>query len=72
MDEMKINIGSKILKTIVSKIIANAVYKQIGYRPLIDINELEATMADGKIRFHINASGELDKDVLYKVNRLIE
>lgn len=69
---MKINIGSKILKTIVSKIIANAVYKQIGYRPLIDIDELGASMTNGKIRFHINASGELDSDVLYKVNRLLD
>lgn len=72
MDEMKIKISTKFMKNMISKILIKAVYKNIGIRPDIHINELSAEMKEGKIRFHINADGEVDESALVKINRLLD
>lgn len=72
MDEMKIHLSTKFMRGIVAKIVSKAIYKNIGVKPDIQINEIEAEMKDGKIRFHINADGEIDQNVLLKIDRIID
>lgn len=72
MDEMKIKLSSKLMRSMFSKIIAKVVFNSIGYKPEIQINEIEAEMKNGKISFHINADGTIDDKILVKVNKLID
>lgn len=72
MDEMKIKLSTKIMRGIVAKLISKAIYKNIGVKPDIQITEIEAEMKDGKIRFHINADGEISDEVLLKINRIVD
>ena len=72
MDEMKINVTSKFMRGIVSKILQKTIYKNTGVKPTIQISELLAEMKDGKIHFHINADGEINDSVLLKVNNLLD
>lgn len=71
MDEMKIKLSTPITKSVVSKLIENSVYKKIGIRPSILINEIEAVMTNGTINFHINADVAMDERVILKIHRMI-
>lgn len=72
MDEMKLKLKTKFMRGIVAKIISRAIFKSLGVKPNIQINEIEAEMKDGKIRFHINADGEISDKVLLKVNQVMD
>ena len=72
MDEMKIKLSTKFMRGIVAKLISKAIYKNIGIKPTIQISEIEAEMKDGKIRFHINADGEIDQKVLPKIEQIVD
>lgn len=71
MDEMKIKLSTPITKSVVSKLIENSVYKKIGIRPSILINEIEVDMTNGTINFHINADVAMDERVILKIHRMI-
>lgn len=65
MDEMKIT--SKFTTNVISKIMQNALRKQLGYNVVIQLNELKASIADGKTHVHIDIDAELDKEDLLKI-----
>lgn len=72
MDEMKLKLSSKFMRSMVAKIISKSIYNKLGFKPKIQINEIEAEMKDDKIHFHINADGEVDDKVLLKISRLVD
>lgn len=71
MDEMKIKLSTKFMRGIIAKALTKVIFNKFGVRPEITINGLEAEMKDSKIRFHIDINGEIDEDVLLKINRII-
>lgn len=72
MDEMKLKLSTKFMRGIIAKIISKSIYNKFGFKPKIQINEIEAEMKDGKICFHINADGEVDDKILLKISRLVD
>lgn len=72
MDEMKFKLSSKFMRNTVAKIITNIVRKKTGIKMELQINEIGAELVNGKIKFNINAGGELDESALMKINRIIE
>lgn len=64
MDELKLNLSTRIMRTIVTKILAKAIYKKTGYDVNIQINELKADACDGKVRVHIDADVEMNGEDL--------
>lgn len=69
MDEMKI--GSKFTTGIVSKLAALAIQKKFGYNIKLNLNEVDATVADGKTHVHLDVDAELEKDELMKILKSI-
>lgn len=67
MDELKINLSSRLVKGIVTKLIAKALYKKLGYKIDIQLNSLSATVIDGKAHIHVDADGEMDKTEFMKL-----
>ncbi len=65
MDELKI--GSKFMKSVISKVIRMAVRKKYGYEIDIRIEELNAVIIDGKAHIHLNADADMNKDELTKI-----
>lgn len=65
MDEMKI--GSKFTTGIISKLAALAIRKKFGYDIKLNLNEVNATVVDGKTHIHLDVDAELDKDELTKI-----
>lgn len=47
MDEMKLNLGSKFMRKIASKLISKYLSKTLGYKIRIDLNNLNVNFEDG-------------------------
>lgn len=69
MDEMKI--GSKFTTNIISKLIAMVIRKKFGYEVELKLNEVDATVIDGKTHVHLDIDAELDKEELIKILKSI-
>lgn len=67
MDELKVNLSSKLVRGIVTKLIAKALCKKLGYKIDIQLNTLSVTVIDGKAHLHVDADGELDKEEFIKL-----
>lgn len=54
MDEMKLNLTSKFMRGIVSKVVAKAIKKKLGYEVKVQINDLDVSMLDGDTNISLN------------------
>lgn len=65
MDEMKI--GSKFTTGIISKLVSMVIRKKFGYNVQLKLNEVNATVIDGKTHVHLDVDAELSKEELNKI-----
>ena len=65
MDEMKI--GSKFITSIISKLASALINKKFGYDIKLNLNEVNATIADGKTHVQLDIDADLEKDELVKI-----
>lgn len=72
MDELKLNLSSKFMRGIVTKIISKAVYKKTGYKIEIDLNNINVEVVNGKAYIHVDADAEIDNDELMKIVKTIK
>lgn len=72
MDEMKLKLSTHFMRSIVAKTISKIVFKKFGFNPEIKLNEIEIEMIDGKIRFHVDVDGEMDKNSLLKITQMVD
>lgn len=64
MDELKLVLSTRFMRTLVTKLIAKAIYKKTGYQLDIQINKIEADTNNGKIRVHLDADVEMNGEDL--------
>lgn len=69
MDEMKI--GSKFTTSIISKLASLVIRKKFGYDVKLNLNEVKATVVDGKTHVHLDIDADLEKDELTKILKSI-
>lgn len=73
MDEMKVKLSSGMMRGFVAKIIEKAIYKKLGYRIDIQIDEVAISNDGHKVHLHINADVETSsaefKDIVKKVTK---
>lgn len=60
-------IVSKFTRSVISKLLKMTLHKKLGYNIDIQLNEVNATVADGKTHVHLDVDAELDKDELIKI-----
>lgn len=65
MDEMRIK--SKFTTTLISKLLKMVLKKKLGYEIDIQLNEITATINDGKTNVHLDVDAVLEKDELSKI-----
>ena len=68
MDEMKI--GSKFTTSIIS-VSYTHLRKKFGYDVKLNLNEVKATVVDGKTHVHLDIDADLEKDELTKILKSI-
>lgn len=64
-------IVSKFTRSVISKLIKVMLHKRLGYNVDIQLNEVKATITDGKTHVHLDVDAELDKDELLKILKSI-
>ena len=69
MDELKIT--SKFMTKIISKGIAMAVKKKLGYNINIQVHEIRATVNDGRAHVYLNAEGDVNVNEFKKFTKSI-
>lgn len=67
MDELKLVISTKFMRNLITKLLAKAIYKKTGYKIDIQINKIEASTRDGKVRINIDADAEMGFDDLKNI-----
>lgn len=67
MDELKMILGTKFMRGIVTKLIAKAILKKTGYHIDIDLHEITAEVVAGKVYLHVNADAEINVDDLVDI-----
>lgn len=67
MDELKLILGTKFMRSIVTRMIAKAILKKTGYRVDIDLHEITAEVIDSKVHLHMNVDAEINKEDLINV-----
>lgn len=56
-----LKLSTKFMKGMVAKIVSRKVYKKLGYKIDIQLNDIQVDMVDGDIKLHINADGKMNK-----------
>ena len=70
MDIMKLRLSTKFMRSIVAKIAAKVISKKLGFKPEIQLNEIDIEKIGDKILIHLNVDAQItDKDLL-KITRL--
>ena len=67
MDELKLILGTKFMRGIVTKIIAKAILKKTGYHVDIDLHEISVEVVDGKVYLHTNMDAAINKEDLVNI-----
>lgn len=67
MDELKLILGTKFMRGMVTKIIAKAILKKTGYQVDIDLNEISVEVIDGKAHIHVNADAAINTNDLLNI-----
>ena len=60
-------IGSKFTTGIISKLVSMVIRKKLGYDVELKLNEVNATVTDGKTHVHLDVDAELSKEELTKI-----
>lgn len=71
MDELKLNLTSKFMKGIVTKVIAYIIKTKLGYNIDVQLNEITVNATDGKIRVHADIGAETSNEELLKIIKSI-
>ena len=67
MDEMKLNLGSKFMRRVVSKLISKYLSKSLGYKVRIDLNRLNVNFDDGDTIIKTDLELRMDKHEFKKL-----
>lgn len=62
MDEMKVKLSTKFMRNMVAKLISKLVYKKLGYKIDIQLNDLEVSFVDGDTKLMTNVELKLSNE----------
>lgn len=62
MDEMRVKLSTKFMRNIVAKLISRLVYKKLGYKIDIQLNDLEVNFIDGDTKLITNVELKLSNE----------
>lgn len=71
MDELKMRLTTKFMRNLVSKLIARTIYKKLGYKIDIQLNDLDISVIDGETELNTNVSVKLDSKEFMKIIKSI-
>lgn len=67
MDEMKLKLSTRFMRGVASKLIARLIYKKLGYKVDIQINDLDVNVIDGDTNINTNVEIKLKSEEFMKI-----
>jgi hypothetical protein len=67
MDELKVRLSTKFMRTIVAKLLAKFIYNKYGYKVDIQLNELDISVVDGDTKISTNVEVKLESKEFVKI-----
>lgn len=71
MDALKLNLSTKFMRGIVTKLISKLIFKKYGYKIDIQLNEIGIEVINGKAFIHADVDAEIDNGELMKIVKSI-
>lgn len=71
MDEMRLNLSSRFMKNIASKLLSKVIYKKTGYKVKILLDELDTWVIDGDTTIKVSLEARLNSDDFNKLMKSI-
>lgn len=72
MDLLKIKLSTKFMKGLVAKIISKRIYKQLGYKVDIQLNDVQIDAIDGDVQIHLDVDGKMNKTEFSRIMERID
>lgn len=72
MDIMKLKLGSKIMRGMLSKMISKAIYKKFGYKVEVKLEDLDLNFVDGDAKIKTSLEINLDSKEFKKIIKDID
>lgn len=72
LDEMKLKLSTKFMKSLVAKMISKAIFKKFEFKPELQINELNVELINNKVYLHVNADATVDDKSFMKISQIID
>lgn len=72
MDLLKIKLSTKFMKGLVAKIISKRIYKQLGYKVDIQLNDVQIDIVDGDVQIHLDVDGKMNKTEFSRIMERID
>ena len=69
MDEMKLKLSTRFMRGVASKLIARLIYKKLGYKVDIQINDLDVNVIDGDTNINTNVEIKLKSEEFMKIKK---
>ena len=71
MDEMKLKLSTKFMRSIVAKLLAKMIYKKTGYKVDIQLNELDVSVIDGETYISTSIEAKLNSNEFMKIMKSV-
>lgn len=72
MDELKLNLNSKFMNGIITRLIGTAIRKKVGYNIDIQLNSVNVIAKDGKVHIHLDVDAETTNEEFTRMMKSIE
>lgn len=73
MDEMKINLSTKLMRGLIAKLLKKVIRDKTGYSIDILLNQIAITHTEnGKIDLHVDMNAEIDEKEFLKITRIVD
>lgn len=72
MDEMRVKLGTKFMRGMVSKIVSKLIYKKTGYKIDIQLNDLDVSVIDGDTTIKVNMEAKLKSEEFNKIIKSLD
>lgn len=70
MDTLKIK--TKFMRSMLSKVIATAIYKKTGYRVKIQLNDIDVIITNDNAHIRLDVEGDMNVNELKKFTKLVD
>ena len=72
MDELKLKLSTNFMKGIVAKLLSKLLFKKLGCKINIQLNEINIRSEGGNIYIHADVDTEMDRENLSKLVKLVD